>query len=281
MSKSDATKGSVEDLPGGFSRIISGNTRDKININRPWQPEPPPIDPTTCPFCTKPQNVVEVPGVPSDWRVIKNLFTPHNNHYLLIPETCEGLNEAVLRSFGQPSNIERVLHTASLTIAHEKLSTSEMALFVHVGYSAGQNLGHTHWHLMQILIEKPLSCVELPREVFVKRIGGLEIFAAGARSGQCLILPARQMCFGNHINSISEVLEWIIKRGSEKFRSIQGKQPEYIVSLRISIRGNLRYASYIPILNMWGALEYAFYPLENSPISMPWTHKTTAEYLRE
>ena len=158
-----------------------------------------------------------------------------------------------------------------------------MATFIHVGQSAGQNLGHAHWHLMEVLVRKPLEC---PDVFGAERVVHVEdkfmIVANGAHAGECLIAPRDELSFDKDaIKELASALEWIVNRGNKKFRSTEGLPPEFTVSVRIGADGKFRYADYCPILNTWGACENVFAPLEGGPITLCWPHDLTATYLRE
>lgn len=266
-------------LPGGFALITGGGTRDKINLSRPWQTALP-IAPEKCPLCTKPQEEIKVPGIPSGWKVLPNPSNRHANHHLIIPTAC--WNAQTLQVLGGVESVHQALETALLAMAHT--STSEMALFIHVGQCAGQNLGHAHWHLMTVRVQKPLifPAFYFHGGLVVKSFRYLDIFAGGARAGECFIFTPHQLLFSNKgLAELARVIDWIVSRGNEKFRSTQGHPPEFIVSVRISAEGYLRYANYCPILNMWGAPENVFAQLEGGPITLAWPHEVTANYLRE
>jgi len=264
-------------LVGGFTLIISGGTRTAIKLSRPWQP-PLPIAPEKCPFCGKLQDDVPLMNIPTGWRLRKNLYTPHHRHRLIIPNTCWGAE--ALQTLGGFTKICEALESVRLAIRDDQV---EMATFIHIGQSAGQNLGHAHWHLMEIQVRQPLVPEDISTELLMHQREKINIFATGVRAGECLIVPRGEPMIFNEdtIEELATTLEWIIARGNEKFYSTEGQSPEFIVSVRISADGHFRYADYCPILTIWGANEYVFAPLEGGPVTLPWPHETTAAYLRD
>ncbi len=266
-----------EPLFGGFTMIISGGTKTAIKLSRPWQP-PLPIDPEKCPFCTKPQDEIPLSGISTRWRFLPTYFTPHENHRLIIPQKCWGAEK--LQTLGGFTAIHEALEIVRLAIKKDRV---EMATFIHVGQSAGQNLGHAHWHLMEVLVRKPLLCVQYHPELLVHRKEKMDIFAAGARAGECLIIQrGKRLKFDKQATAqIADTIEWIVSRGNEKFKSTENRPPEFNISVRISADGYFRYADYCPILNVLGATECVFAPLEGGPVTLAWPHEVTAAYLRD
>jgi len=271
------TNVTFEKLVGGFTTITSGGTRTAIKLSRPWQP-PLPIALEKCPFCTKDEEELPCPGIPVGWRLLGNPFTPHQRHRLIIPNKC--WDAETLQTLGGSAEIRKALETVRLAVKDDYV---EMATFIHVGHSAGQGLGHAHWHLMEVRVRSPLVFAEFSRDLLVHQCENLEIFAMGAREGECLIVERDTELKFNEgtIEELAAALEWIVTRGNEKFRSTQGKPPEFMVSVRISAAGYFRYADYCPILSGWGAPEYVFAPLEGGPVTLPWPHELTASHLRD
>jgi len=266
-----------EKLPGGLNRVTAGGTRNSIKLSRPWQP-PLPYNPKKCPFCTKPQEEIPLPGIPNGWKLLPNIFTPHRRHRLVIPDKCPAPD--FTQTLGDFEGILQALEVARLAIQNDDV---EMTLFCHVGQMAGQNLGHLHWHLMEVRAIQPLNLGLLPTATLVKRIENLDINAAGARAGECVIYfrETIEPFDETTVGKIAKALHWIVCSGNEKFESTEGRSPEFCVSVRIGADKTLRYADDCPILNTWGATEYVFAPLEGGPITLPWPHETTAEYLLE
>lgn len=265
-----------ETLVGGFTLITGGGTRTAINLSRPWQP-PLPIAPEKCPFCTEYREEISLPNIPVGWRILKSIFTPHSRHRLVIPAEC--WDAETLQTLGGFTAIREALEIVCLATKNDQV---EMSTFIHVGQSAGQNVGHAHWHLMEVPIRKPLTPNSLSSELLVRQREKLDIFATGARAGECLIVPRGEpMAFNEGTaEEIAAALEWIITRGNEKFCSTEGRPPEFNVSVRISADRYFRYADYCPILAAWGAVEYVIAMLEGGPITLRWPHEITAAYLR-
>lgn len=138
-------------LIGRFTTVINGGTKTKINLSRPWQP-PLPIAPEKCPFCTKSEEEIPLSGKPEGWRFLSNPFTPHQHHRLIIPSTC--WNAEKLQTLGGVRAIRDALTIARLATRDENVET---ATYIHIGSSAGQNLGHAHWHLMEVPVESRSS----------------------------------------------------------------------------------------------------------------------------
>ncbi len=265
-----------EPLVGGFTFVTGGGTITAIKLSRTWQ-SPLPIAPEKCPFCTKPQEEIFLPNLPAGWRLLGNLFTPHRRHRLIIPGKC--WDAKTLQTLGGSTAIREALKVVRLAITEDRV---EMSAFIHVGQSAGQNLGHAHWHLMEIRVREPFTSTSLSRELLVHQCENLEIFAMGAHTGECLIVQRdKHLKFDEKTaEEVASTLDWIVSRGNEKFRSTEGRPPEFIVSVRISADGHFRYADYCPILNIWGAPEYVFAPLEGGPVTLSWPHELTATHLR-
>ncbi|MDO8510313.1 MAG: hypothetical protein Q7S15_01675 [bacterium] len=266
-----------EALPGGRNFITGGGTRNALKLSRPWQVPLPQPQPETCPFCTtKLHEEIPHPCRPEGWKLFPNIFTPHRQHHLIVPNICQPAE--FMQTLGGIGNILKVFQFATELI---KDSTGELALFCHIGYHAGQNLAHLHWHLTEVRAERPLDPFLRRSNPLVRRITDLEIVAAGSRAGECIIYPhARTLPVKEMTLPLADAINYIVSLGNQKFMSAEGNPPNFCVSIRISADKTLRYADYCPILNMWGAPEYAFALLEGGPITLPWTHELTAEYLR-
>lgn len=218
-----------EPLAGGFAWVTGGGTRQEIKLSRPWQePLENLIIPDKCPFCTKPQEELPLPGIPAEWRLLPNPFTPHLRHRLIGPKRCWPSEK--MRMLGGREAIAEALEIARIATAQDDV---EMATFIHVGRSAGQNLGHPHWHLMQARVRGafpipfafPLSRLIADRENFV-------IVAGGVHSGECLVAPKRPLSFiPETISRLAECLSWLIELCNVKFRSNdRSLPPDFIVT---------------------------------------------------
>ncbi len=285
-----------EPLPGDFTFITSGGTRREIKLSRPWQePLDLLINPSKCPFCSKPQEEIKLAGLPIGWKLLPNPWTPHLKHRLIIPDHCWPAER--LQILGGEKAIFEALQIARIATVKDD---SETALFVHIGRMAGQNIGHLHWHLMKALARQPFdgsyysnlimdsSRVALLRQLKDRNISNYSnyydytVIAGGARSGECLILSSKRQDFNSvTISSLAATLSWLINLANRKFRSTEGLAPDFIVTVRISNDHKFRYADYCPILTMWGSPEYVMAPLEGGSFTLPWPHEVTAAYLRE
>lgn len=269
-------------------RAISGGTRNNIRLSRPTQqPLANLINPASCPFCTKPQEEIRLKGIPEGWRLLPNPFTPHPvepsnaSHRLIIPAAC--WPEEKLQTLGDKVEITNALLAAQ--IATENCDP-EMSLFVHVGITAGQNLGHPHWHLLNPEVERPLRVSEFEELITPERtvfeIEPFTVVAGGAHGGECLVIPWDRYRLSQFMASkLAQTIANIIDLGNERFRSTQGLPPEYIVTVRIDAGGLIRYADYCPILYFWGSPHHVTAPLEGGTIPVQWPHEVTAAHLRE
>jgi len=266
----EPTERFLELLPGGFTQITDGGTRNQIKL-LPNSLEIP--EGTVCPIETKPQEEISVAGVPKGWRILTNPQTPHLKHLLVVPPVCWPRND--LQNLGG-GRIMEALNAISLTIANYGVETS---CFAHIGRAGGQNLRHHHWHAMQVLVRKPLELEDFTEAMKPERIvcqnESFTTFAGGARGGECLIVPIRKIDFRESIEKIGDAILRIVNLGNEKFSN-----PDFMVTVRVSSNGTIRYADYCPVLNFWGSPEYITAPLEGGPITIPHTHELTAETLR-
>lgn len=266
-------------LPGGLAWTVSGGTRAKVNLSRPWQPAFP-IDKSRCPFCTKDEAEVPVPGKPAGWRILNNLFSPHEGHLLVIPKEC--WDEPALRNLGGQTGIFNALEIVRLLA--KSRSGSEISVSVHVGCLAGQNLGHVHWHVLTPRVQVPFAKAEFEDEVRIHSWQNLTAYAAGVRAGQCLFVakdPVPEPFDARMVSELSVAFAWMTAKGNARFESVQGKTPEYSLGVRISSEGRFRFASYTPILNPWGEIEHTAAHLEGAPFTLPWPHAMTASHLRD
>lgn len=264
---------------------LSGGTRNKVVLNRPWQMELP-YAPEKCPFCTKeePEEMTVLPN----WRVLRNPMTPHAFHRLVIPRKCPTREET--RTLGGTQAIEEALTIYSKVIP---VATREGFLrtsyAVHVGMLAGQNLGHMHWHVCDA--ENPVSPVEkaIKSEIIQgsfdeKRIVferyGFIAYAEGARAGQIYLVPLAMRCIDNStvVENLSSALFQIVELYNSKFLSFQGLPPEFMVAV-VCHQSWLRYATYVPILHQLGFPHYLALS-GDSKMTIPWPHELTVEHLK-
>ncbi len=262
---------SVEQL--GASQWASGGTRDVVKLTRPWQREME-ITPATCVFERRPQKDVSTFDSKSGWRLIENTNTPFDFHRLLIPPDCWSVGK--LRSLGGREQIEFALRLVD-SVLHE--APSDLWIGVHIGYSAGQNHGHLHYHILKPIRTRPLSTIESAasgEELYSD--DSLRVVLSGPRAGQCVLLPIKiAVRFAELTDSLANGLSWMIDLYNERFRSTEGLSPDYMVSIAVENR-EVRFACYVPILSQWGITEYLGL-LENTPLILPWPHEKTRNHL--
>ena len=267
-----------EPLPGWNAWVTTGGTRTEVKCRRPWQqPFELLIDPEHCPFCNRgrdEKNALE--GVPGGWRLLSNAYTPHRGHLLAIPAQCSSVEKLI--TLGGIQGIREALSLITMRVASED---AEIVSSAHIGWHAGQNVGHLHWHIYRLITRAPFSGAVYPlkgrEDRLVRRFETATVFADGIRSGECLVLPSA----GSRTDELPEIISWLIGHCAERFRDpVSGLPPEYSVTFRFGRAGQPRYAAYCPILTQWGAAEVVCAPLEGSPFTLPWPHKVTAKYLR-
>lgn len=285
----DTNASAQQYLAGRRNRILFGGTRAKIKLSRPWQMDLAGlINPEKCPFCTQTpekreseryhiENAASLPG----WDRLVNIFTPHPDHRLIIPDACWSSKE--LQRWGGEERLDQALFLATDELRDQK----EKAFLINVGMQAGQNTGHPHMHVFTALPDDPWSACApfnerlFDRDVFLFEHGGFRVVAAGAHAGECLIFPERIIHIDDCTATLAHILSRLIGLGNEKFRSEQGLAPPWSVIVRVAKDGLFRYASYVPTLHLWGALEHSAALYEGVPFVLPWPHATTAAYLRE
>lgn len=275
--------GTIATLPGGANRLLFGGTRNEMKLSRPWQlPLSQIVQPATCPFCTEPHKELPLPpGSPKGWRLLPTIYTPHTDHCLIVPETCKP--DEWLQRWGGYEALSQAFSIAASVIAE---ANQEITLLTAVGYLAGQNLGHPHFHVLQSHAKVPMDFHTLLSytETDSVRIFSEEpwiVAAGGATAGECLIVPTDVRDFASTTESLAKVISRIIDLGNVKFKSKEGLAPQYGIIVRIATDGTIRYASYSPILHLWGPLQYVSGQLEGEALVLPWSHETTATYLRQ
>ncbi|MGC9968356.1 MAG: hypothetical protein ABSC29_01325 [Minisyncoccia bacterium] len=228
--------------------------------------------------------------VPPGWKVVRNDFTPHYFHILVIPAMC--WEEEVLRRLGGREKIEEMLRAAMSVVWSGEAADMNFWLGVHVGYLAGQNFPHPHMHELQTSANPPHVTRSLWEELrnlqtderVVAETPKFVVSAGGLRAGQLLIMPKSFMPMASHdlIAELAELLDKIVTLCGNKFRSIQGLPPDFHLSLGFC-NGNFQGGEYVPRLNNRGFTES--YPLtfglaDAIPFILPWPHWETAAYLK-
>ena len=269
----------IDRLSSGIS-VASGGTRNRINFDRPWQ-TPIIVNPAACPFEVKDQDVVaRFDEQGTAWSLLPNLYTPFPFHRLLIPDSCWSSEK--LRELGGRTQIEAVLRILGRLLS---AGSRELWFGVHIGPSAGQNISHLHYHWLEPLPdespEQRLS-FEPSRDsaLTIYEESAIRVSAEGCRAGQCVFYStAGDTDFNEDFASVlATVLSVLLKQYSKNFKSVQGLPPDFVLTMKFVGR-QMKYGSYIPILNHWGFTEYLGL-IESRPLILPWPHETTAVFLR-
>ena len=263
---------------------LSGGTRTKVNLSRPWQMDLP-YNPEKCPFCTKTE--AEVMEVHPAWRVLGNPQTPHEFHRLVIPRACP--TKDWTRTLGGRTEIENALSAygkVAPTAWHEGFRNTVFA--VHVGYLAGQNLGHTHWHLCDAMnpekesiestINRSYKYSNNHKKPIFENFHGFTAYVEGANAGQVYLISNSLRYIDRGMMNLAYAISEIISLYNTKFVSTQGLMPEYNVSV-VARGARLRYATYVPILNQKG-FPHVLAMTGDSAMTLPWPHETTVEFLK-
>ena len=263
--------------PNGL-RTSGGGTRTEVKLDRPWQ-VPLAVNQATCPFCTIRKDEPSLVPVEPGWRVIKNNFTPFPFHRLIIPSVCWPVEE--LWKLGGEEKIAEALSSVNTVMAAES-HRNEMWLGVHIGYLAGQNVCHLHYHLLEpIATPRESSTHQLSKNATDEYLVYLDphysVHAGGVRAGQLIIQPVESASFDP--SDLARVLSQIISRGNWAFQSKQERPPDFMVALRFE-EGHFSWGFYLPIVNFWGFTEI-FGLMLDVPLILPWPHAKTAEYFRE
>lgn len=277
----DQTAPKFYSWPGG-SRSVAGGTRTGIKLSRPWQ-KPIDFSQGKCPFCGGPSDR-EKKFFPENggWYFFNNHYTPYSFHKLIVPEKC--LPEDELRFLGGKEKIK-----TALSIAIEEMRENWLPLFltVHVGYLAGQNVPHLHYHLVRYISEERNSTgrdewhavFESRRDLVLYDSAHMLIGVGGLRAGQCFILPKPDLENSNFELSeiLSDHLNNLISLYNLKFGSNEGLYPDFALTLYFN--KGFQYGTYVPYLNNWGSSEHlALY--ENCELALPWPHEQTVEHLK-
>jgi diadenosine tetraphosphate (Ap4A) HIT family hydrolase len=264
----------VRNVCGSTVTYLSGGTRTGVKLSRPWQPAIGDIiNQSGCPFCNRLQT--EVSCANPKWRTIRNTNTPHRWHFLIIPKVCSDASS--LMSLGGQEGVEDVFQIVQdLIVAHDL--HEEVALFVHVGVFAGQNLGHLHWHLTPAVTSEEFrpEMDSYDSSQVISRGDNISVAADGLRAGQVIFALGQQTTFSIVATELAATITSTIERGQEVLRSTQGHQPHFNLTVRIGADGQVHFATYIPIVNFWGGSDLVGM-LEGGPVALPWTHGETAE----
>lgn len=194
----------------------------------------------------------------------------------------------------------------ALSLAMEEVAdNTDKTIFVnvHVGALAGQNVAHPHYHVVAYKFDDNSESPVMdglhklygsrydqvgPLKHLVTHSGeNLMLAAGGLRAGQFFLLPTglnpldvvHDWCRKVAASDIAGCLDELITKMNEKFRSVQGLAPDYKISLMFQ-EGKFRHGLYVPILNHLGSAEEMAMYEDSCPITMPWTHEATVEYLK-
>lgn len=272
--------------PSGIT-TQAGGTRTAINLDRPWQVSLRLTN--NCPLCRRyAAEPSVVAGIPPDWSVVINDFTPHRFHRLIIPSTC--WSEESLRMIGGTEQIANAI-TIALKVMEDSRE-AQLLMGIHVGYLAGQNVRHLHWHLLRTTeissppTESRWSAIRKlqTEDLIVAENHAFAVSAGGIRAGGLIVAPKEFLPVASTqmILTFAKVLNDSIALCNRKYISTEGLRPDFKAVIHL-YSGHLDLAEYVPILNQWGFTEsyqFTFGPITEIPIILPWPHRETARYLK-
>lgn len=266
-----------EFIPG--IRTFSGGTRTIVKIHRPWQPKLRfPEVREACELCVKQDDGEHHPG--RGWKVFPNLYTPSPWHSLLIPDRCwpedrlraldgeDGLARALIYGLREPDRLEK--------------PRFPLWLQAHIGYGAGQNFPHYHWHVYPPP-DAPRSFVppvlaSLASNQMLWSHGPFTTAICGVRAGQALIyahngISATRLYEDDQfVTQLATEIHQVVTRFNQKFL-----YPDYQLQLAITNKHEW-HVRYTPILNNWGASEFAAIE-QGTAFILPWPHEETVKFL--
>ena len=266
-------------LPGGLKGMAGGG-RTGIRLHRPWQKMWSGQDREQCPFC----HFSEEDGVMSSlqgWHIKTNKFPVYDINRIIFPESCWSNSD--LYELGGSFQIETALKIARQEMAsHPDIP---LVVSVNVGFLAGQNYPHIHYHLQSVFGIKHNSRIPTELGKFYEdrpdfvlfNDGGMTVGVGGARSGQCFIFPrGRKSTKDDILPELARVLHRLVSLCNKKFLSTQGLPPDFTVAFYFE--NDFSYGLYTPILSNWGGTEYLSLH-EGGDILLRWPHEVTAAYL--
>lgn len=278
-------------------QTLCGGTRTSVKVDRPWQPKMVFPTPNPCPFCTKKQED-EYMHCPDDYfyfKTFQNSNTPFPYHRLLIPTRC--WEERELRNLGGRDALGLALECAFKEVLRTRPRVYPTWIYTHIGYGAGQNLTHNHWHLCGAPTEpKPLAIdgetlfafsqafADKSSQVILSFGQFVTAIVHGVRAGQVIIAPHSVGAGGiittnNFVTNpyvqknVFDTTHQIVNLFNQKFN-----YPDYclFVALNSETDWHIRY---IPILNNWGGSEFAALDY-GTPFVLPWPHSETVKFLK-
>lgn len=273
----------------GGHQTLSGGTRTKVKTVRPWQVRMPCPETeemrADCPFCSREQQDKHM--IARGWKTFQNSNTPFPYHRLLVPDVC--WPEKKLWSLGGNMILENRTYLLGLmlrmAISEVKRTRGELWpiwIYIHVGYGAGQNFPHPHWHLCGAPTEpKPLfEKGKLPEGSEILFVGSqFTSVLCGVRAGQVAIVPLPKAKLDTWKLVDSFVVEELANEAMRVIELFNEKfdRPDYCLFLALNSPTDW-HVRYTPILNNWGGSEFAALDY-GTPFVEPWRHKDTLEHL--
>lgn len=162
---------------------------------------------------------------------------------------------------------------------------------VHVGWLAGQNISHLHYHLCDYEIgdsrystvrQEMLRFFDVHQNLVLQN-DTVILGVGGARTAQCFLLPKEELSekpVSEQLLILASRLARLVSLYNDKFRSKQGIGPDFKIGLFFE-KAIFQYGFYIPILNHWGASEeMMLYEHGRARIALLWPHELTSKYLK-
>lgn len=277
-------------LPNGIT-VVSGGTRTTVRL--PSESIDGETDP--CPFCTPLQPIVAEFGGRSgnddhvfrvahhgNWKVVRPTSTLlGDRHFVLFPaHRCRkddradmlGGSELVAAAFRIAYSVAR--NPTLLGLPPDALPGFEFG--ANFGRRGGASKRHIHWHICPssifASIERIRTLADDP-DAIIFETDGIRAVAAGAETGQAMIIPAE-------CDPPPDAFARATLRLLALYREhMQG--PEFNIGFLVK-RGVIRFGLYSPNLASVGfhdkmALSLGEYPR----IGLKWPHRATARFLRE
>ena len=296
--------GTVTISNSGKMQVLSGGTRVTPVFKRPWHKSigtllTPDMLATGkgCPLEEREQaDPVKVAMDDGPWMHFKNSNTPYGFHRMVIPQKC--LPEAQLRSLGGFPKISSALRIAGEIAKNSGLKRT--AIGVHVGWLAGQNLPHLHWHVTEPMLKLNITGGPLAGELDTP-ISDADAFMAsplllarcdGYRTGQCAVIPHQDIrdnsepfAFlmgwndaGTWKHELAQFLTDLVALYNDKFKSDEGLAPDFNIAINVG-DGYIDSITYTPILNHAGFDNHAAV-MDGGAFVIAWPHAKTAKWLR-
>lgn len=248
---------------------MSGGTRTTVKTTRPWQVRMTlPANQSDCPLCSREQIDEYIPE-PGWWKTFENSNTPWPYHRLLIPAYCWPIDK--LWSLGGKETLETMLRLAIDDVVRTRGHLFPIWIYTHIGYGAGQNLPHLHWHIC----EPPTKPKNLDCEGLLTPLWSSDAFSVhlgGTRAGQAFIFPKVSYIPQSDLSKFATESWKLVEMFNNKFN-----QPDYCLFIALHSETEW-WARYTPILNNWGGSEFAALDL-GTPFVLPWPHEATRDFL--